>query len=279
VRIALGASALVVLALAGCVPAAAAARAGATTNSGATTSTAAGVVAPPPGSACGKTIDVPARRSLGLGPAPLAIGDSVLYDAAQPLSEYGFHVNAMVCRTMAQGIVWLEMHGRNLPVLVVVALGTNGAVTGGQIAQLLGILGPHRFLALVTPHDGNYGYVPGLIRAAARRYPDRIELLDWDRFSAGHPDWFAADSIHLGGSAGIDAYTRLVTSALLGPSTPTAPATSATPSTTIQPSAPRPARPVRRTPANASRPSREAVTGALVGLAAAEAICLSLVDD
>jgi hypothetical protein len=262
---------LVGFGLAVAVPLAAGATPRTTTPTG--TSTSGGAVPPPPGSACGKTIDVPARRSLGLGPPPLAIGDSVLYDAARPLSGYGFHVNAMVCRTMAQGIVWLEGHDRDLPVLVVVALGTNGAVTADQITQLLGIVGPHRFLALVTPHDGNHGYVPDLMRAAARRYPDRIELLDWDRLSARHPDWFAVDGIHLGGSAGIAAFTRLLSSALLGPSTPTAPVTPATPSTTIQPAAPRPTRPPRT---SASGSSDAKVSAALVTLAVAEAVCLSL---
>src|SRR5437868_1500514 len=90
----------------------------------AASTTTAGAVPPPPGSACGQTIDLPPRRSLGIGGAPLAIGDSVLYDAAQPLSAYGFHVDAMVCRTMAQGIAWLVAHEHGLPALVVVALGT-----------------------------------------------------------------------------------------------------------------------------------------------------------
>ena len=85
---------------------------------------------------CGQTTSVGARRSLGPGPPPLAVGDSVLYDAAQALSYYGFEANAMVCRTMAQGIVWLGDHAQRLPALVVVALGTNGAVTVGQDDQL-----------------------------------------------------------------------------------------------------------------------------------------------
>jgi hypothetical protein len=253
-----------------------------TTGAGETATTPAstgtgqsGVVPPPPGSACGQTIDLPPRRSLGLGPAPLAIGDSVLYDAAQPLAAYGFHVNAMVCRTMAQGITWLEDHARGLPVLVVVALGTNGAVTETQIGQLLGILGPHRFLALVTPHDGNYAYVPGLMRAAARRYPDQIELLDWDRLSAGHPDWFAADGIHLGGTTGIHAYAQLVASALLGSSPSTAPASQA-PSRTIR-AAPAPKRRPARADTHRTGLSERSVGTALAAFTGAEAVCLSLV--
>lgn len=169
---------------------------------------------------CGEITNVSPRRSLGPGPAPLAVGDSVLYDAAQALSYYGFEANAMVCRTMAQGIVWLGDHAQSLPPLVVVALGTNGAVTTGQIDQLLTIVGPGRLLAMVTPHHGNYAYVPGLIRSAAQRHPARIVVLDWARLSATHSDWFAPDGIHLGSTAGIDAFARLVAGALLATPTP-----------------------------------------------------------
>jgi hypothetical protein len=258
----------------------------ATTPADPTTATQAGtVVPPPPGSACGQTIDLPAQRSLGIGGAPLAIGDSVLYDAARPLAEYGFHVNAMVCRTMAQGIVWLVDHEQQLPVLVVVALGTNGSVSAGQIDQLLSILGPHRFLALVTPHNGNYAYVPGLMRAAARRYPYRIEALDWDRRSASHPEWFASDGIHLGGSAGIAAFAQLVASALLGPSGSSSPATAQTPSRTIRPSSPPPVHRAPPQPTAPRPPARPRVQhlpagsldAAAATLAVTEALLLSLV--
>lgn len=207
--------------------------------------------------ACGQTTTVSPRRSLGPGAAPLAIGDSVLYDAAQALSYYGFEINAMVCRTMAQGIVWLQDDARNLPVLVVVALGTNGSVTSAQIDQLLSIVGPNRILAMVTPHDGNYAYVPGLIRAAAQQNPGRIELLDWDRLSTGHPNWFAPDGIHLGSSAGINAFARLVAGALVAAPTQASATSSiqpgpiAAPHTIAPAPQPAPARP-KPTPARAA---------------------------
>jgi hypothetical protein len=195
--------------------------------------------------ACGQTIDVSPQRSLGPGPAPLAVGDSVLYDAAPALSNYGFRSNAMVCRTMAQGLVWLQQHARDLPGLVVVALGTNGPVTNNQIDQLLGIVGPHRILALVTPHHGNYAYVPGLYRAAALQYPGRVEVLDWDGISAGHPEWYAPDGIHLGGTAGVDAFASMVAGSLS--STPA-------PVTTPQTTPVAPPRTVQPVPTRSSKP-------------------------
>ena len=254
------------------------------TATAAGTSTA-GAVPPPPGSACGQTIDLPPRRSLGIGGAPLAIGDSVLYDAAQPVSAYGFHVNAMVCRTMAQGIAWLGAHERELPVLVVVALGTNGGASTGQIDELLRILGAHRLLALVTPHNGTDSTTPSLYRAAAQQAPDQVELLDWDRLSARHPRWLASDGIHLGGSAGVGAFARLIASSLLGPGGLTPSVSPSTPSTTIQPATTAPVKPAPPKPARrpggygaADQALTPLIHGAVTALGVAEALCLSLVQ-
>jgi cell division septation protein DedD len=233
---------------------------------------------------CGETTNVMPRHSLGLGAPPLAIGDSVLYDAADTLANYGFETNAMVCRTMAQGITWLQEHQHSLPVLVVVALGTNGSVSDSQIDELLSILGPNRLLAMVTPHNGNYAYVPGLIRSAARQHPGRIVVLDWDRLSARHPDWFAPDGIHLGSAAGINAFAQLVASSLLA--TPTQlPAPAAASTTPAPPPAPpKPPKPPTPKPAPAAPrpPQTSAVVTRATGIAwvvvsAVEAVGLALV--
>jgi len=209
--------------------------------------------ASPAAAACGQTTQVNARRAVGPGPPPLAVGDSVLYAAAPTLADYGFESNAMVCRTMAQGIDWLLSEGRPLPSLVVVALGTNGTVSSQQIDELLRIIGPNRTLALVTPHHGISAGVPDLFRSAAHRHPHQILLLDWDRVSAGHPDWFAPDGIHLGGAAGIAAYAYLIASTLIASPATTAPATNApgttsTRSTPVSPSKPKPTAPAPRRP-------------------------------
>ena len=210
----------------------------------------------PAAAACGQTTQVNARRAIGPGSPPLAVGDSVLYAAAPTLADDGFESNAMVCRTMAQGIDWLLSNGRPLPSLVVAALGTNGTVSSQQIDELLRILGPDRTLALVTPHHGISPGVPDLFRAAANQHPKQIVLLDWDRVSAGHPDWFAPDGIHLGGAAGIAAYAHLIASALVTSSTTTAPATNA-PGTTSTRSTPRsPPKPKPKPKSTAPPPRR-----------------------
>ena len=205
----------------------------------------------PAAAACGQTTQVNARRAIGPGPPPLAVGDSVLYAAAPTLADYGFESNAMVCRTMAQGIDWLLSNGRSLPSQVVVALGTNGTVSSQQIDELLRIVGPNRTLALVTPHHGISAGVPDLFRAAARQHPQQLLLLDWDRLSAGHPDWFAPDGIHLGGAAGIAAYANLIASALVASPATTAPATNAAGTTSTHSTPPSPPKTQTTAPAPA----------------------------
>ncbi len=204
-------------------------------------------ITPPPntGSYCGQTISVIQPRPPAAAPAPLALGDSVLYDAAGPLSALGFQINAMVCRTMQQGIAFLQQNQQNLPSLVVVALGTNGSVSSDDIEVLLGLLGPNRALALVTPHGGDYPAAAGLYRAAARADPARVKVLDWAALSATQPDWFASDGIHLQG-AGINAYAQLVSTALVDLPAPTMTSTTPAPTATGQATAaaPTPAGPV-----------------------------------
>jgi len=54
---------------------------------------------------------------------------------------------------------------------------------------------------------------PRVVRAAGRRFPDRVRVLDWVRHSAGRRGWFAGDGIHLG-SSGAAGLARLMRRAL-----------------------------------------------------------------
>jgi hypothetical protein len=148
-----------------------------------------------------------------VGSAPLAVGDSVLADVVPQLAQAGFEADGMVCRQMSQGIDILKRRGASLPHLVVLALGANGEVTSVQIQEALGILGPSRVLALVTPHGSVVPSDSAVIRSAASEHPGRIILLDWDRLAGEHPEWLAPDGVHLRGSAGIAAFAQLITTA------------------------------------------------------------------
>ena len=148
--------------------------------------------------ACGGVKFAASKRNLVRGPEPLAIGDSVMLLAVNPLARAGFTTNARGCRQWAEGhriLVQRKRRGR-LPRLVVMALGTNWYIERREIGRTRRLLGPKRVLAIVTPREPG-GNDPATIRAAARAHPRHIKLVDWVRFSRGHGNWFGPDGIHL----------------------------------------------------------------------------------
>jgi hypothetical protein len=166
-----------------------------------------------PAFACGETQQAMPRQA-PTDPPPLALGDSVLADTVPQLAAAGYEANGMVCRTVDQGLAILQARGNRLPSLVVFALGTNGGISDAQVKEALAILGPSRRLVLVTPHHGDDPNSPQVVRAEVSRYAPQTLLLDWDQLSSSHPEWFAADGVHLGNDAGIHAYASMIISAL-----------------------------------------------------------------
>jgi hypothetical protein len=147
---------------------------------------------------------------------PLAIGDSTLLLSLPGLAARGFDVNAHGCRQWYEAlalIAQLKAQGR-LPHMVVIFLGANGYVTHDDIGVALGMLCCTRLLVLVTPLQ--LGGVPGqnavIEHQEAQKHRGRILLLDWVKYSAGHPDWFQPDRLHLTW-AGVAALNRLISSA------------------------------------------------------------------
>ena len=117
------------------------------------------------------------------------------------LSHEGFSVNAHGCRQYPEALAILRglRHAHELPRVVVIDLGANGAVSEGDVTGALQILGHERLLVLVTPRElgGGSGSDAQLIRAEGRRHPERVRVLDWVAYSAGHPDWFEPDGLHV----------------------------------------------------------------------------------
>jgi hypothetical protein len=151
---------------------------------------------------CGKTKRYAATADAGLGTAPLAIGDSVLLGAAVETAALGYDVDVRGCRQVAEGIAVLRKRARKapLPRLVVVALGSNSAVTLTDVRTLLRLLGPGRLLGLVTPREVKGTLVDDAVtlRSAAARWPRRIALVDWAKTSKGaRPRLTGSDGIHL----------------------------------------------------------------------------------
>jgi hypothetical protein len=150
----------------------------------------------------------------GLGPEVTAIGDSVMLAAAQQLHTAlpGIYIDAVVSRQMSAGlqvISRLAAIGRLRPI-VVVGLGTNGAVTSAQVGQLHAEIGPGRWLVLVNTYAARpwQDEVNGTLAAAARRYP-HVLLADWHAAIASHTSLLWDDDIHPRPSGAI-LYARLV---------------------------------------------------------------------
>jgi hypothetical protein len=148
---------------------------------------------------------------------PLAIGDSTMLLSGEGLAQRGYAVNAQPCRQFSVALAMLgqlKAQGR-LPHMVVIALGSNGDVTGADIAGALALMCCTRKLVLVTPRQsgGVSGANASIERDEARTHPGRILLLDWVKYSAGHPNWFQPDGLHLT-VPGLLAFTRLLVTAL-----------------------------------------------------------------
>jgi hypothetical protein len=147
--------------------------------------------------------------------APLAIGDSVMMGAIEPLRRAGFEIDVRGCRQMSEGlqVMSARKHAGSLPAVVVVALGNNWTVSTADIRRAMRIAGSERLLGLVTPR-GAMASARTAIRAAARRWPTRVRVLDWATRSAGR-DW-TWDDLHLT-PAGARGFTRLLSEVMSWP--------------------------------------------------------------
>jgi hypothetical protein len=167
------------------------------------------LVAPAAAAACGASQRHGPVANNRPGPAPLAVGDSVMLGAVPELRRAGFEVNARGCRQMSEGLELLGRRRRALPDVVVVALGHNWTITVAEIRRALIILGPRRVLGMVTPR-GEYASARAAIRAAGRRWPTRVKVLPWAARSRGKP--WTSDGLHLT-SAGARGFARLLSNA------------------------------------------------------------------
>jgi hypothetical protein len=170
------------------------------------------------GGPCGETETARATKNVNPGGrAPLAVGDSTMLLALPDLSREGYQVNAHGCRQIDEGLGVIREARRQgrLPHLIVLALGADASISTHQLAKAFHLIGPKRVLGLVTPRElgGGTSGDADHVRAAAKRHPRRSILLDWVAYSAGHPDWFQPDGLHLT-FPGATAFARLLRQAL-----------------------------------------------------------------
>jgi peptidoglycan/LPS O-acetylase OafA/YrhL len=131
-----------------------------------------------------------------------ALGDSVLLGAEDHLRKMipGIQVDAAVGRQASHGLKAVhEWQGKlSGSSTVLVHLGTNGYINEGQYRELLTELGVCKTVVLINVHADRRWTEPNneIIARMAHEFPN-THLVDWSMVSAGHPDYFVKDGIHL----------------------------------------------------------------------------------
>jgi hypothetical protein len=146
----------------------------------------------------------------------LAVGDSLMVSVTPWMSAQGFRVHAKVGRqfSTAPGIV--RSFGSKLPRNLVVELGTNGTVSLSACRSVVTTAGQHRRVFLVTarvPRSWEEGNLRTLQACDASYAAKRVRIIDWHAHSAGHPEWFVGDRVHLSAS-GRQAFRQLIDGAV-----------------------------------------------------------------
>lgn len=158
-------------------------------------------------------VSVSASAPKAAGPrGRLAVGDSLMVSVTPWMASQGFRVHAKVGRqfSTAPGIV--RSFGSKLPRNVVVELGTNGTVSLGACRSVITMAGKYRRVFLVTarvPRSWEAGNLRTLTACDASFARKRVRIIDWHAHSAGHPEWFAGDRVHLT-SSGRQAFRELI---------------------------------------------------------------------
>jgi hypothetical protein len=131
-----------------------------------------------------------------------AIGDSVMLDYAQPLSQEipGIDIEAAVSRQWSAGealVGQLKAEGR-LGAVVIIGLGTNGPVTAADFNQMMTELHGASRVVFINVHVDKpwQGPVNSVLAAGVARYP-RAVLADWYGLVSAHPGWLYSDGTHL----------------------------------------------------------------------------------
>jgi peptidoglycan/LPS O-acetylase OafA/YrhL len=147
-----------------------------------------------------------------------AIGDSVMLASAGALEHQlpGISIYAKVGMQMQAGVqLAQEMAATgSLRRFVVVGLGTNGAISGGEIWRLRVAAGAHRELILInTRGPMSWGSQVNDTLAIGTWHKPHVEVVDWAQAIAAHPDDLWPDGIHPRPS-GADLYARLLANAI-----------------------------------------------------------------
>ncbi|QYK64692.1 acyltransferase family protein [Paenibacillus sp. S25] len=154
----------------------------------------------------------------GDGSNVTAIGDSVMLDVQSYIQDSfpGAVVDGRIGRQMAEAPAVLEQLRQNgqLGKTVIIELGTNGAFTKDQLANLLASLKDTKHIILVnTRVPRPWESIVNKHLADAASQDPRITMIDWYAASSGKNSYFEHDGVHLKPS-GAKAYASLLAQAL-----------------------------------------------------------------
>ncbi|MGE7090921.1 acyltransferase family protein [Lysinibacillus sp. NPDC048646] len=143
----------------------------------------------------------------------LAIGDSVMIDIASSLHKIypTITIDAKIGRQVSQAVKLVPSYSNfnNQDNAVIIQLGTNGYFTNDQINTLLGAFSnAHLYLINARVPRSWESKVNNALSKIAQEH-DNITLIDWHSVAIDHPEYFAADGVHLV-PKGIETLTDLI---------------------------------------------------------------------
>jgi len=124
----------------------------------------------------------------------------------------GLYLDAIVSRQASMGATTLQPRAQagQLGSLVIVHLGNNGTFTAAEFDGIMAVLVGVPKVLFVNLNLPRSWAAPNnqMLAANVGRYPN-AHLLDWYGVSAGHPEYFASDQVHLT-QAGAAAYAGMI---------------------------------------------------------------------
>jgi peptidoglycan/LPS O-acetylase OafA/YrhL len=145
----------------------------------------------------------------------VGVGDSVMLGAVPRLYKtFGNgYFDAKVSRTDYEATAILrELANKGmLSDIVVIHLGTNGTCGNKCRDQMLDVIGDRKVFWLTVSNDYDV-HVNARLKEYVNNHPNSY-IVDWEAAGIGHPEYFAADKIHLN-SSGITAYCSTIYNAI-----------------------------------------------------------------
>ncbi|MGN1284272.1 MAG: acetyltransferase, partial [Candidatus Limosilactobacillus intestinavium] len=149
-----------------------------------------------------------------------AIGDSVMADASESIQQVMPHayVEAKVGRqgSDAPAVIKDLKASGHLNKNVVLNLGTNGPMTSETVNNIIDSIGKGHQIYWVTAHVPTKSWektVNKQIKEVAKKHHN-VHVVDWNRQSANHDDWFAGDKVHMNENGNVQ-FTRMIVESIL----------------------------------------------------------------